>query len=92
MKRVKHERKELDIDTDSKAWFQGPSYAIFRRCLHYPTENQSSEIENLGDHIVFSETKSSVEYPDGQDFPAHKIRWTLFEEMNEWAKEFPTVE
>jgi hypothetical protein len=75
-----------------RLWYQGPSYTVFRKCLHYPSEIKWKGIEDITDSIVFTETTMKFTFPDGEEVAANKIRWTWFPEGHTWEWEFPFLE
>jgi hypothetical protein len=93
MKRIKSPATNDEIETRySYLWYQGPSYTVFRKCLHYPTKYHWDKIEGLNDNLSYSETKAIVTFPDSSSNPAHEIRWTWFELMHKWSEKFPILE
>lgn len=77
---------------DSRLWYQGPSYTVFRKCLHYPPETQWDGIENIIETLVFSEIRLEVKFPDGFTAPSEAIHWTSLEKLHVWADGFPSLE
>lgn len=82
---------EKPLEEHSRLWFQGPSYTVFRRCLHYPPEARWDSIETLLKCLVFTQTKMYVQFPDGQKAPASDIHWTWWSDMHEWAEGYPSL-
>lgn len=72
--------------------YQGPSYTVFRKCLHYPPETQWPGIEDIIPTLVFNETKMEVRFPDGVTGNAEDIRWTWWDEGHHWTYEYPQLE
>jgi hypothetical protein len=92
-KQGKKRKSEPDGNRENiRLRFQGPSYVVFRKCLHYPPEVQWESIEDIIETIVFNETKMRVQFPDGTAARAEDIRWTWVEEGHVWAWEFPHLE
>ena len=83
-----HEKPEENV----RLWYQGPSYTVFRKCLHYRPEIQWKGIEDILDTIKFSETKMTIEFPDGEIVEPHAIKWTWWDEGHHWIWEFPYME
>ncbi len=77
---------------DTKLWYQGPSYTIFRKCLHYPQKNKWNAIEDILDSLVIEETKLRVNLPDGTSTESENIHWTWWDEMHGWSVGFPRLE
>jgi len=90
--RVKKRKAREEPSGESRLWYQGPSYTVFRKCLHYPPEVQWKGIEDILDTLSFSETKLEVRFPDGFTAPAERIHWTWFEKTHIWADGFPSLE
>jgi hypothetical protein len=90
-KKQKKEEPELS-DENTRLWYQGPSYTVFRKCLHYPPEIHWPGIEDILETLVFTETKMEVRFPDGETAPAHMIQWTWLEEGHHWRWKFPLLE
>ncbi|MHA2023368.1 MAG: hypothetical protein ACTSWQ_06875 [Candidatus Thorarchaeota archaeon] len=72
--------------------YQGPSYAVFRKCLHYPPEFQWEEIEDIIPTLVFSESRLDIKFPDGVIAPAASVRWSWWPKDHKWAVGFPQLE
>lgn len=88
----KRTEKEVELEPPEKnarLWYQGPSYTVFRKCLHYPPEIQWKGIEDIIDSIVFAETKMEFTFPDGERAGVNKVLWTWFPEGHTWEWEFP---
>ncbi len=94
-KQSRLQSKKLNSEAASintKLWYQGPSYTVFRKCLHYPPEFTWNGIEGLLDSLSFSETQMTIEFPNYPPTPSEAIRWTWWEEMHDWAHGFPKLE
>jgi len=95
-KRIQSRRSQSKLnkknDTPNRLWFQGPSYAVFRKCLHYPAQVRWKGIDDVLESLVFDETKMTIHLTDGSIHSAEAIRWTWFDEMHEWADGFPKLE
>jgi hypothetical protein len=88
----KSKRKQPELEKgNTRLWYQGPSYTVFRRCLHYPPEVQWKRIEDIIETLVFTETSMRVVFPDGKEAPSHSIRWTGWDEGHTWELEFPVI-
>jgi hypothetical protein len=87
--RIKKEPEVGQQEKNTRLWYQGPSYTVLRKCLHYPPEIQWKGIEDIIDSIVFKETKMEFTFPDGEKVGVNKIRWTWFPEGHTWEWEFP---
>ena len=79
-------------EKNMRLWYQGPSYTVFRKCLHYPPEVQWKGIEDILQTLVFTETSMQVKFEDGASAPAWDIRWTWWDEGHHWDWEFPSLE
>jgi hypothetical protein len=89
----KREQKEPELaDENIRLWYQGPSYMVFRKCLHYPSEIKWSGIEDILETLVFTETKMEIKFPDGFVAPSYLIHWTWSPEGHTWEWEFPLLE
>jgi hypothetical protein len=88
-RRAKKQSEPRPPEKNARLWYQGPSYTIFRKCLHYPPEVQWRGIENIIDSIMFTETSMKFTFPDGEEVGANKVRWTWFPEGHTWEGEFP---
>jgi hypothetical protein len=75
-----------------RLWYQGPSYTVFRKCLHYPSEAKWESIEGLLETIEFSETRMYVGFVEESRLDSERIRWTWFEDIHAWADGFPHLE
>ncbi len=91
---MKYPSKDQDIVLagNKRLWYQGPSYTVFRKCLHYPPESKEMVNEELIDSIVFDDTSLAVVLTDGTKRSAELIRWTWSDEMHEWSNGFPKLE
>lgn len=56
--RVKKRKTNEVTSGDSRLWYQGPSYTVFRKCLHYPPEVQWKGIEDILDTLSFYEEEA----------------------------------
>ncbi|MFW9890242.1 MAG: hypothetical protein ACFFER_18820, partial [Candidatus Thorarchaeota archaeon] len=94
-KRVLRARKKESSthspDENIRLWYQGPSYTVFRRCLHYPLEKQWPSIEHVLEALSFSETNIEVQLPDEIKAPANLILWSWIDEGHQWMVEFPRL-
>lgn len=94
MKRVQElkEKETTSQPENTLLRYQGPSYTVYRKCLHYPSEIQWESIEDLIDTISFRETRMEIRFPDGITSDAENIRWTWWDEGHHWAWKFPHLE
>jgi hypothetical protein len=72
--------------------YQGPSYMVYRKCLHYPPEYRWKGIDDIIESLVFDETEMKVVFPDKKELPSSMIQWTWMDELHEWAEGFPRLE
>jgi hypothetical protein len=77
---------------NTRLWYQGPSYTVFRKCLYYSPEVRWKGIEDILDSLTFDETRMEVKLHDGVTAPAESIHWTSLDELHVWADEFPSLE
>ncbi|MBD3407732.1 MAG: hypothetical protein GF411_16560 [Candidatus Lokiarchaeota archaeon] len=95
-KRVKKKLAQGDVleptFDNTRLWYQGPSYTVFRKCLHYPPEYQWEKIPAILETLVFNDTKMEIQFPDGETALIEKIRWTDWDEGHTWWYKFPKLE
>ncbi|MFW9886755.1 MAG: hypothetical protein ACFFER_01145 [Candidatus Thorarchaeota archaeon] len=87
----KHRRRKDETTEFSRLWYQGPSYTVFRKCLHYPPEANWKGIEGILDTVTIDEIKLRVVFADDTETPAEGIHWTWWDEMYEWSDGFPKL-
>ena len=91
-KKVTPQDEEGSTKTNIRLRYQGPSYTVFRKCLHYPLQVQRSSTEGIIESVVFTETQMVVRFADGTTAPSIDIRWSLWERNPVWAADFPCLE
>ncbi len=90
MKKRRGRKSEPETqEMNTRLWYQGPSYTVFRKCLHFHPGIQWKGIEDMIESIIFSDTKMEFTFPDGERMGVNKIRWTWFPEGHTWEWEFP---
>ncbi|MCF2136125.1 MAG: hypothetical protein K9W43_02705 [Candidatus Thorarchaeota archaeon] len=82
----------LEKSTDTILRYQGPSYTVFRRCLHYPPIENRPDLGRIAYRMVFDETSFNVVFDDDLVVPAYNIHWSWWESGKMWAWGFPTLE
>ncbi|NWF96382.1 MAG: hypothetical protein HXY34_09605 [Candidatus Thorarchaeota archaeon] len=92
-KRSKSAREEAVSESaeETRLWYQGPSYTVFRRCLTYPSESRHVCRDEYFDTIRVAETRMDVVYPDGWTALPEQIRWTGWRGGHEWQSDFPRL-
>ncbi|NHI83609.1 MAG: hypothetical protein EAX81_04845 [Candidatus Thorarchaeota archaeon] len=88
----KRKQEPAPPEQSTRLWYQEPSYAVFRKCLHYPPEIQWRGIEDIIESIVFTETRMEVRFPDGVVVPSTEIVWSWWDEGHHWNWKWPFLE
>ncbi|MFW9888205.1 MAG: hypothetical protein ACFFER_08490 [Candidatus Thorarchaeota archaeon] len=92
MLRARKRRERLEIpDKTTRLWYQGPSYTVFRRCLHYSPEIQWVGIDFTIESLVISGTAMHLLFPDGVATSAEWIQWSWINDDHQWAQNFPEL-
>lgn len=78
--------------SNSRLWFQGPSYTVYRRDLQYPHETNCRLSKDIIDTLEISGTKIEIKFPDGDTLSANAIRWGWDDRLHRWSIGFPSLE
>jgi hypothetical protein len=77
---------------DKKLWYQGPSYTTYRRCFHYSTGDRCALSPHVISTLETANSRIQVRFPDNFVMPASEVRWSWDEDLQEWSREFPSLE